>query len=125
MLCVVPYESAGRYTELPPRCFSRTITRRSTFGTTTRDTNTMTLLHPHPIRVPAPLLHAPTNFPSTRRSPQELSLVRRWLAVLCVPSMSICITCASPMVRRDGSSLEKGAMLICRDMCICRRYLQK
>lgn len=28
------------------------------------------------------------------------------------------------MVRRDGNSLEKDAMLICRDMCICRRYLQ-
>ncbi|KAI0269965.1 MFS general substrate transporter [Gloeopeniophorella convolvens] len=30
-------------------------------------------------------------------NPQELSLMRRWLAVLCISSASICVTCASSM----------------------------
>ncbi len=32
-------------------------------------------------------------------NPQELSLVRRWLAVICISTASICVTCASSMVR--------------------------
>jgi hypothetical protein len=32
-------------------------------------------------------------------NPQELPLVRRWLAVLCISTSSICVTCASSMVR--------------------------
>lgn len=31
-------------------------------------------------------------------NPQELSLVRRWLAVICISTASICVTCASSMV---------------------------
>ena len=54
---------------------------------------------------------------------QELSIVRRWLAVLCIPSASICVTCASSMMRRDGSLLDEGAELICCDMCIYGRHL--
>ncbi|KAH9979929.1 major facilitator superfamily domain-containing protein [Lactifluus volemus] len=30
-------------------------------------------------------------------NPQELSLVRRWLSVICISSASICVTCASSM----------------------------
>ena len=32
-------------------------------------------------------------------NPQELPLVRRWLAVICISTASICVTCASSMVR--------------------------
>jgi hypothetical protein len=32
-------------------------------------------------------------------NPQELTLVRRWLAVICISTTSICVTCASSMVR--------------------------
>src|SRR6266436_2877080 len=32
-------------------------------------------------------------------NPQELTLVRRWLAVICISTASICVTCASSMVR--------------------------
>ncbi len=32
-------------------------------------------------------------------NPQELPLARRWLAVLCISTASICVTCASSMVR--------------------------
>ena len=32
-------------------------------------------------------------------NPQELPLARRWLAVLCISAASICVTCASSMVR--------------------------
>ncbi|KAI9451097.1 MFS general substrate transporter [Russula earlei] len=35
-----------------------------------------------------------------KENPQELPLVRRWLAVMCISSASICVTCASSMVRR-------------------------
>jgi hypothetical protein len=61
--------SSSSYNELSPRCFSGTLTRRSTFGTTTRDTNTMTCLHPHPhpSLPPPPTLQASTKSPSTRR----------------------------------------------------------
>jgi hypothetical protein len=31
--------------------------------------------------------------------PQELPLARKWLAVLCISTASICVTCASSMVR--------------------------
>ena len=53
-------------------------------------------------------------------SAQELSLVRRWLAVLCISSASICVTCASSTVRCDGS-LDEDALLTSCDMCICRQ----
>ena len=46
------------YTELSPRCFSRTITRRPTLSTTAHDTNNTTLFIR--FRRPAPLLQAPT-----------------------------------------------------------------
>lgn len=32
-------------------------------------------------------------------NPQELTLVRRWLTVICISTASICVTCASSMVR--------------------------
>jgi hypothetical protein len=32
-------------------------------------------------------------------NPQELPLARRWLAVLCISTASVCVTCASSMVR--------------------------
>ena len=58
-------------------------------------------------------------------------LVGGWLAVLCISSVSICVTCASSVVRRDyfssihdGSHLDEGAVLICCDMCICRWHLR-
>jgi len=66
----------------------------------------------------------PRSLPRLEENPQELSLVCRWLAVLCIPSTSICVTCASSMARRDGSPLDEGAVMICCDMCICRQYLR-
>ena len=56
-------------------------------------------------------------------NPQELSLVRRWLAVLCISSASICVTCASSMVRRDCfSSIHSGRLL--DEGCCADLYLQ-
>ena len=39
-------------------------------------------------------------------NPQELSFVRRWLAVICISTASICVTCASSMVRAFGLRLS-------------------
>ena len=58
-----------------------------------------------------------------KENPQEVSLVRRWLAVLSIPRASICVTCAS-MVRCDESPLYEGAVLICCDIYVCRRRVQ-
>lgn len=62
-------------------------------------------------------------------NPQELSLLRRWLAVLCISSASICVTCASSMVRHDyfssmhdGILLNEGAVSICCGMYIYRQH---
>jgi hypothetical protein len=51
-------------------------------------------------------------------NPQELSLVRRWLAVICISTASICVTCASSMVRvfcfRDFSPQVTSKVPCCR-----------
>ena len=51
--------------------------------------------------LPAATLHAGTYEVSLEPAdnPQELPLARRWLAVFCLSTASICVTCASYMVR--------------------------
>ena len=51
--------------------------------------------------LPAATLHAGTYEVSLEPAdnPQELPLARRWLAVFCLSTASICVTCASSMVR--------------------------
>ncbi|KAH9053374.1 MFS general substrate transporter [Lactarius vividus] len=48
---------------------------------------------------PTATVHAGTYevFLEPEDNPQELPLVRRWLAVLCISTASICVTCASSM----------------------------
>ena len=94
--------------------FSGTISRRSTFGTTAYNTNTMTLSPPYPIRRTADSSYAAIAYNvaiDTEESLQALSLARRWPVLLSTLSASICVACASSMVRCDRSLLSEGDLL--------------
>jgi len=80
--------SPGSYSKLSPRCFSGTLTRRSTFGTTTPDTKTMTHHDPHPSRRPPPRCQRLRSLSRRRGESASAVLVGRWLGVLCIPSAS-------------------------------------
>jgi len=47
-------------------------------------------------------------------NPQELPLARKWLAVLCISTASICVTCASSMVRLWHSYVKKRTIVLTR-----------
>ena len=77
----------------------------------------------HPPPPPPPSSEYPLRCKRLRSFPRrggELSLVRWWLAGLCISTTSIHVPCASSTVRCDGN-LNEGAVLTCCDMCICRR----
>ena len=92
--------SPGSYSKLSPRCFSGTLTRCSTFSTTTSDTKTMTHHHhPHPSRRPPPMLQAPTKSPSTPKIITSRSAGT--LGLLTSPAL----TCATGLVLLDYMAL--------------------
>jgi hypothetical protein len=73
-------------TNLSPRCFSGTITRRLTFGTNPREGRDPP---PRPIRRTAPTPEGPTNSPSMRRRVcKSCSLYSLCFAFLAHPSVS-------------------------------------